>query len=300
MDCVVNHILRKVGKTFLSASIAFAILGGASLAPAESTPAVLRPTLPAEFGQVIYQKYGDRPNQIFIVGQSHRSAATGANGVNTVQAQAEIYRIGEWLIRNETVGLLLPEGYFQRRKGSAPAPAGGGAAVLDASLDSETLVAKLSDTSVFVNADILLKNTFNVRLQQVEDEGVYQGVREFMQSAGGQVPQGFDMQLDYLQEIRTAAMLQNVPAAVEAEYQAGGIGQKRAMFTLGMAHLDEVIRFLDREEIQVAAPPLSPPSFQDYSAVLKLLEAGYGVTVILPRSLIDDREALRMVRLDRI
>lgn len=302
MDCVVNHVLQKVGKMFVATAVAFTIVGGASLAGADLPKAAPRSLLPHEFGDVIYQKHPDRPNQIFIVGQSHRSAATGANGRNTVQAQAEIYRIGEWLIRQEGVRLLLPEGYFQRDPETVPVASTVSAVPLSEApvLDNETLRVRLSDTSAFVNADMLLRNSFSVRLHQVEDEGIYRGVREFMQTAALGVPLGWDEQLDYLQEIRSAAMLQNVPAAIDAEFRAGTIAQKRAMFTVGMAHLDEIIRFFNDEKIEVTPPAVSPASFREYSAVLKLIQEGYGVTIILPRSLIEDREALKMVRLDTI
>lgn len=295
MDCVVNSMFQKV-KSLVAAAAACTMVAGFFPAQAEAS----RATLPHELGQVIYQKHGDRPNQIFIVGQSHRSASTGANGAHTVQAQAEIYRIGEWLIRTEGVGLLLPEGYFQRNAGGPTVADAAAPATLSPVLDNETLRAALSDTSSFVNADILLRNSFGVRLRQVEDEAIYRGVREFMQGGDGSLPAGWGEQLDYLQEIRSAALLQNIPDAVEAELGAGGISRKRAMFTLGMAHLDEIIRFLSEERITITPPPLSPASFREYSAMLKLLQQGYGVTVILPRTLIDDREALRMVRLDAI
>ncbi len=307
MNCVVNPILRKVGMC-VTAVFALSLLSGVS-AMAEHVDSAMTPVIPQEFGQVIYQKHGDRAKQVFIIGQSHRSAATGANGTHTVRAQAEIYRIGEWLIHRENVGLLLPEGYFRRETQRAPVQlvsVDGATTLRTPLLDTETLYAKLSDTSAFVNADILLRDNYNIRLQQVEDEGIYWGVREFMRAAHerrGNLPAGFSRELNYLQEIRTAAMLQNIPAVIEEEYRKGMIPARRAMFTVGMAHLNETIQFLQDETIHVSAPPAgtaSYDSYKDYTDILNLLEAGYGVTIILPRTLADDREALRMVKLDAI
>jgi hypothetical protein len=309
MNNVVNPILRKVGKMCVAAVCTFALLSGVPAMAEHVDSAMSRPVIPQEFGQVIYQKHGDRPKQIFIIGQSHRSAATGANGTHTVRAQAEIYRIGEWLIHQENVRLLLPEGYFRREPQRSPVRLASGESPVmlqGAILDNETLHAKLADTSVFVNADILLRNNYNIRLQQVEDEGIYRGVREFMrvaQERRNALPAGFTRELHYLQEIRTAAMLQNIPAVIEEEFRQGMIPERRAMFTIGMAHLNETIQFLQDETIHVAAPPAGTASYdayKDYTDILNLLEAGYGVTIILPRTLADDRETLRMVQLDTI
>jgi hypothetical protein len=71
------------------------------------------------------------------------------------------------------------------------------------------------------------------------------------------------------------------------------------MFTIGMAHVDEIIRFLRDGKIDIKAPPFSP-QHQDLQAILKLTEAGYGVTVILPRTLVEDREALRLANLNQL
>ena len=308
MECVVKDTIRKVGKwCFGLMAVCFLAAGSPALAQeARESFGKGGPALPSEFGEVIYQIHGDRPNQVYIIGQSHRSAATGANGSNTVKAQAEIFRIGEWLIEEQNVRLLLPEGYFNRRPEVTKAAVEmvSNEVTRGPRLDNETLHTMLSDTSIFVNADILLRNSFNIRLQQVEDERIYNAVRESMRSAheNAVIPAGFHHQVNYLQELRTAAMLQNIPVAVDREYRSGRISEKRAMFTIGMAHLSETIRFLEDGRIRIAAPPAGAVSadLPDFAAVMDLLDAGYGVTVILPRTLIDDREALRLVRLDHL
>ena len=54
--------------------------------------------IPVEYGRVIYQYNEKSPNHLFIIGMSHRNTLTRLNGNNTSRVQAEVYKIGEWLI----------------------------------------------------------------------------------------------------------------------------------------------------------------------------------------------------------
>ena len=69
--------------------------------------------LPPQYGRVIYQLNEKSPNQVFIIGLSHRDTLTCLNGDNTSKVQAEVYKIGDWLIHNQGLELLLPEGFFK-------------------------------------------------------------------------------------------------------------------------------------------------------------------------------------------
>ncbi len=152
---------------------------------------------------------------------------------------------------------------------------------------------------MFVNADILLKNNYPIQLQQVEDAGIYQAVGNSLRMAS-EADSAFapliDMELSYLQEVRSAAMLQNIPDAVEQEYETGNIGERQAIFTIGMAHIDEIVRFLRDGRIEIKAPSGST-EYHDVDSVLNLVKDGYGITVILPRTLKDDQEVMRMANL---
>jgi hypothetical protein len=259
--------------------------------------------VPDQYGQVLFSKEGDsRDKHIYIIGHSHRSALSGANGQHTISSQAQVYRIGEWLIRDEGIDLLLPEGFFRRQPAAAPvtpvAYRSGQATILDRG----TLEEQLADTRAFVNADILLTRNYGIRLQQVEDEKVYRAVGEVLRSIverqPGEPKRFCESELRYLQEMRSAVMLQNIATVVDEEFRQGHIAQRKAIFTIGMAHVGEIIRFLENEKISIA--PAKVAGYQPYADLLKLTEAGYGVTVILPRTLFDDQEALRLARLDGI
>ncbi len=288
-------------KTFLFGLLlaGLGLLGQPATAQASAPPAI-----PSEFGQVVFHKEGAGNKHLYIIGQSHRSAASGLNGPNTVRSQADIYRIGEWLIRHAGVELLLPEGFF-RRPGSAGQIPFQRASLAEAqAYDYATLEAKFADTSVFINADMLLRSNYQVGLQQVEDREIYQRVGEFMQrarNAGNNIDvQAFNRELNFIQEVRTAAMLQNVPQAISGEFSQGNISNQRALFTIGMAHISEIIRFFRQGHIEIPSPALPERTYDDYRAALNLLNEGYGVTIILPRTLLEDQEALRMAKLQEL
>jgi len=91
--------------------------------------------------------------------------------------------------------------------------------------------------------------------------------------------------------------LQKLPAVINAAYHQGQIAQPRAILTIGVTHLDEIIKFLETERTDVFAPPLGVSGFQDYSEELDLVAQGVGVTVIIPRVMLADREMMSLANL---
>lgn len=282
--------LRNLKFKILATALFGLIVTGPALAGIEEPPAI-----PAEYGKVIYQKVGQGENHLYIILQSHRNADTGANHHNTVEVQSEIYRIGEWLVRHENVGLLLPEGYFnqQRQPNVELVPQSRSTGL---SLDDRALKTILEDTSRQVSADRLLMESYGLRLQQVEDRELYQSIREFLfrDSLGGFNETTIGV-LSYMQEKRSAVMLQAVPDAIDREMRQGGIAQKKAIFTIGLAHVNELIRFLQEGKIEIYSPQLG---IMVEKGGLKLLEEDYVVTIIMPKTLTEDREAVRIANLD--
>ncbi len=265
-------------------------------------------TIPEQYGEVIYRSQEGKSNQIFIIGLSHRDSITLANGNNTVRVQAEVYQIADRLIHDQGVQLLLPEGFFERpktTKGKEKPEAFGKSYICTGSCDTEALEKRLADDTTFINAEMLLKEYHTLRMSQVEDEGLYQEVRnEILKLANGEkdscdysllVPE-----LDYLQERRTAAMLQNIPGVVDAEANRGYIRNRKAIFTIGLSHIHSIVSYLKEGKITVNAPPHASKNIKDYTAGLNLSKNNYGVTIIIPRTLADDMNTLEMNRLDKI
>lgn len=250
-------------------------------------------TLPHDLGEVVYRTNRQSPRQVFIVVDSHRSNATGANGPTTVKAQIDTFRIGEWLIRNKQVALLLPEGFFGPQAGIGPRR------TPSRRISSESLQEKLTDTGTFVNAELLLYRRYGIRMHQVEDRNLYCRARKILDAALRQrapLSPCADCDLAYLQKRRLAAMLQRAPAAIASEYRRGTISMPKAMLTIGMAHLKDIVRFLEKGQIHI---PAAPGDFEAYNAPLELKKDKVEVTVIVPRALLKKRQPFpRMAELE--
>jgi len=261
-------------------------------------------TLPPERGEVVFICNERSPNQIYIIGMSHRDTLTRANGSNTVKSQIEVYRIGEWLIQKEGLELLLPEGFFSKEASDEKedliktVASENGTRV---SFDTKTLEEKLGQENIYINAEMLLMESHSIKSQQVEDLNLYNAVREninLLEKYGDETFESLYIKsgLDYLQEKRTAAMLQNIPGVIDREYRAGRIKNKKAIFTIGMSHLSGIIKYLKQNRIEIYSPAFTP--YDDYLSGVKLLENDFGVTIIIPRTLADNRKLLKLTRLD--
>lgn len=264
-------------------------------------------TIPSQYGEVICRFNEKSPNQLLIIGMSHRDSLDCLNGENTSRVQAEVYQIGDWFIHNQDLELLLPEGFFEiktgktgkentkalkRKKGSED-------------LDFGALEKRLSDNKTYVNAEMLLNEYHLLRIKQVEDKGFYDAVRDGLLKLvncreGPSHYTNMKTDLDYLQERRTAAMLQKIPDIIEAEFQQGNIKSRRAIFTIGMSHLHNIIKYLSEKRIKIVAPLAASNGREDYLAELNLLRENFGVSVILPRTLLNDQNILKINKLDKM
>ncbi len=258
------------------------------------------PDLLAEYGQVIYRVNEDSPKQLYIIGISHRNPTTGRNNGDTVRTQAEIFRIGEWLNRHKDLELLLPEGYFLKNsrlfnKASDPN---------NNLSDNVQLHKRLADENHFVNAEMLLMESFDMRASQVEDRNIYKAVRSSLKNLKVDdldklSPRQRLAELKFLQEIRTAKLLQNIPDVIESELRNGTIRNSFAMFTIGLNHVTHIIRYLNENPFSIDAPE-DLANLNDFNAELDLLKKGYGITIILPRTLANNAELLEAMNLTRI
>jgi hypothetical protein len=275
-----------------------------SLSPAETGLS----TIPAEFGEVIYRCNQKSPNQLFIIGMAHRDSLTGLSVPKVSRAQAQVYKLGEWLIQHQGCELLLPEGFFagptaqnkkeqtkgEAQKSGCPVP-----------IDIQALEEKLSDSRSFVNAELLLKKDYPLRLRQVEDPKLHRAVGDFIRKL---VECGNDdseflrvkSELGYLQERRTAAMLQKIPEIIHAEFQEGNIKAEKAILTIGLSHLPRIIRYLEENRVRIYSPLLAMDKKEDYSADLNLKKENFGVSIILPQTLAGDRKTLQMTGMEEI
>lgn len=293
----------------LTAAALFTCLLGAfttlPTAAAGSRPsAAEHPQLPSAYGEIIYRINEESAGQVYIIGISHRDAESRSNNDDTVRTQAEIFRIGEWLNSNRQLELLLPEGYFRSDSEAAgqPHPVRGVSSLSGSRLNNELLFARLADESRFVNAEMLLMEQFDMHASQVEDRGTYQAVCKSLDELSFERLPTVDKlaELRYLQEIRTARLLQKIPAAIASELAQGTIRNRSAMLTIGLNHIQDIIRYIQENTIRVAVPRSAGSGLANYQAEPELLRQGYGITIIIPRTLADDRPLLRLTNLARL
>ncbi len=267
-----------------------------------SSPAKADLKVPAEYGEVIFRCNTESPNQLFIIGLYHRDALTRTNGTNGPRVQAEIYKVGDWLIHQQGCKLLLPEGFF--KTGTAEM---GKERVLAKPIrdDMKSLEERLGDNRKYVIAEMLLKEDHPLRLQQVEDKALFDavgsGLSRLVNSTGSTADYlSIKSQLDYLQERRTAAMLQKIPEVIDQEFQQGSIKNRKAIFTIGLSHLYKIIDYLNQSRIAVYSPLFTSDKSEDYVAELALFKKNFGVSVILPRTLADDQKILEATQLEKV
>lgn len=281
-----NH-LRFVVLTLLSL---FGLLSGSVLPIAANVNPMPSPAveddLPEQLGTVVYQTQTESASRIYIIANGHRSAISGANRADVLQAQVETFRIGEWLISQNRIELLLPEGFFGEKNSLSAGAVG------KSQLDNQWLQEALTDTSRFVNAELLLHKNYGIGLNQVEDRKLYRQVRNLLRSTHVPgTPQTISLQreIDYLQKLRTANILQAAPAVIADVYQQGRIEAPNAMLTIGLAHLEDIISFLEAGEISIAGLQTADSTFPSQRTKLALLEKQVNITVIVPRALMTQR-----------
>ena len=255
--------------------------------------------LPSVYGKVIYQTGRSGKGDLYIIGIGHRDTFTRSNGKNTAEIQAEVYEIGKWLIENKGVELLLPEGFFSSGKNGGTNNIAAGNGPQPVTGDMESVERELGGT-IFINAEELLTKNFNVIIQQVEDYGLYKDVMTgiiMLEKSSGD-PFGYiykKMDLEYLQERRTAAILQRVPGIVESQISDGNITDRRAILTIGASHLPQIIAGLRLNKLIIHSPAFS--RFKDYTSDVNLLKKDFRVTVIIPKAIAEDNSVTHLIRL---
>jgi hypothetical protein len=255
--------------------------------------------LPGDFGEVVCRFNEKSPNQLYIIGMAHRDSLTWSNDSRTPRVQAEVYKIGEWLIRNQGVELLLPEGFFAKNpdKAALKKSAAGSLPGAAGQRDMNFLEQRLSDDRRYVNAEMLLRDDFPMSLRQVEDRDLYQTALDnirLLAGSRGNAEKSYVIrsELDYHQKKRVGAMLQRIPGIVNDELRQGHIGNRKALFTIGLSHVSDIIAYIEQKKITVLCPLPTPLKHEDYVGELNLAREDFGISIIIPRTLLDDQEVM--------
>lgn len=292
---------------FISALFFYPVQDVAAHTVAENTISSKQTTtIPPELGEIIYRINPDSPKQLYIVGICHRDPDTGKNNDYTVSTQIEIYRIGEWLNKHARLNLLLPEGYFaQDHTIQNPASQNAYAPPAAPFLSDSDLEQLLEEESHFINAEMILMDHLNFRAAQVEDRDVYQSCLDCLAKLQRDIKrtakyEAIVDELNYLQDIRTAILLQNIPETIEKVTTKGAVESHSALFTIGLSHLAKIHQFIEEREIAIKYKKKDFFFSKIENSHLNLVNAQYGITIILPRTLADNTSLLQKTGLDTI
>lgn len=229
------------------------------------------------YGEIIYNSNNDSENQIYIIGISHRDAFTRKNGNLTAESQKEIYQLGKSLIKNNKLELLFPEGFFSSQQND----------IIKENYFNEFLESRLKNDNLFLNAEMLLIENTGIRTKQIEDLNLYNKAVEQLKSLeDSKDPYQYIFEkgkMEYLQKMRTAVMINEIPIILDKEFKEGRIKSKKALFTIGLSHIPDIIQFLKEEKINVDSPAFT--SFEDYQSDLNFSKEDYKITVIIPNTL---------------
>jgi hypothetical protein len=255
-------------------------------------------SLPSKYGKIIY-RYNEQSSKIlYIVGISHRDSISRQNGVKTVKTQCEVYKIGKWLNRHRGLNLLLPEGFFDTVTSiSSSRPSVGSPLPDDLSLEKS-----LADNSRFINAEMLLMQHLHMLACQVEDQKLYDAVFDKLAKLEDAYTDPLDhlhleRQITCLQEERTATILQNIPSVIKAEFHKGAITTEKALFTIGLNHIPTILKYLKDDKLHIDNPASPGPSHNTHFADLNLKDKGFGIVIIIPHTLIQDKDVLKATNL---
>lgn len=280
------------------------VLSGLDGLDADYNPALSKtPGLPFYLGKSIYHSNENSPNQLYIIGMAHRDTFTEANNDHSVTSQIEVYRIAEWLINNEGVELLLPEGYFMNSEAIHSSEKRDTTTGERSSHNAAALRERLQNDNVYTNAEMLLMENWGIQSRQVEDEDMYNAVKTGTLLLADKSIDEYEAlyvmsSITYLQARRTAVMLQNIPDVINDEFSGRRITSKKAIFTVGLSHVFDIITYLENGQITINSPAFHA-SYNDYFSELKLLQDNYGVTVIIPKTLAENRDVARLAKLDQ-
>jgi hypothetical protein len=174
----------------------------------------------------------------------------------------------------------------------------------NSSTNKSIIEKKLADDALFVTAETLLMEHFRIPASQVEDRGLYDEVLNRVIKLKGEANDSACLSLreeiQYLQEKRTAAILQKIPAVIEENFQNGNIKSENALFTIGLNHIEPIIKYFEQKAIHIQPPSSESPIKEEYVADLALLKEGFGVIIILPNTLVNNEKALKISQLSGV
>ncbi len=281
-------------------------------------------------GRILYQARPEAPNQVYIVGQLHRHPITGELKQETIHTQMDIYRIGEQLVKDRSLELVVLEGLtadkshkvLNLNKGLRVArETYKKVGILEAlhtaddqklekllELKKEGTLPEETRHLFSAQAGLWLAIAYNLVVAGAEDKDLYRLAMESAklvmktkrivlieeketESTAGPYrlhsPTLRDINpldhINHINQLRTAYILHNTPQVIEREYAAKRISRQQALVVIGADHIPDCIEFVREDYLNVQ--PQSGSNAPPLDQSLGYAAAGYGVTVIMPRTI---------------
>ncbi len=167
---------------------------------------------------------------------------------------------------------------------------------------TDVLLKRLQDNNAYTNAEMLLMEHYGMKSRQIEDEDMYHAVKTITRLLAEKSISEYETiyvisSIAYLQARRTAAMLQNIPDVINDEFACGRIKSKKAIFTVGLSHISDIIKYLKKGRIDIQSPAFHS-SYNDFFSELNIQREQYGVTIIIPNTLAESRDVARLTGID--
>lgn len=260
-----------------------------------------RPPFPERLGRVLISHNKDSARHIYVVAMGHRDADTGGDCADGPEIRAEIFKILEWLILHARVRLILPEGYFGNRESSKS----GARLSATSSPSAGGLTRIFSNPSFRTPPEQLLLKYYSVGLQQVEDPALYRSAGDCIDALAVPSLNPYEqylikLELDYFQKRRSAHMLMRTAEIMDQEGDGDLMDTAQGALTIGLSHIPEIVEYAASREIKIFPPPGRPGLTEDYVRTLAWLDRDMGLSIILPRSLLENQALLSATGIDRI
>lgn len=264
----------------------------------------------SKYGRVIYQKDVSQKH-IYILGQEPQKDLRGNLVQPTPAVQRDIYRIGEHLLKEKNIELVVTERFpYIKNYLHAPVITGfievdryisekyGRRALRELHKVNDIQLEKLIGEVPFASAvHLLLWREMSNILFGGEDtyaelgESMIRELAKYRFKPDQILPNDYLVALNYFAERRSAGLLKNTVNIIETKSFGNSSIKPRALLVVEYSCLDEIIRFVDKDEVNIpsASIQLEPSApakiLKGVSEKLELSSRGCGVTVIMPHSI---------------
>jgi len=258
----------------------------------------------AAYGQVIYEKNPGLEKRLYIFGQEHRFGGINSSDTTSL-VQRDMYRLGEYLVKKKEVRIFVAEGInynpFSREESVHKELvrmqierefSSGIVQKLDSMTDVQIhniLKSNFNSSSAPVLLSLAYETTPHKLILRGGDDKFFYDIAGFYieklifgteQKERDKVMQG----LNYTSEARSAKMLQYAAKIVEEEQVSRKDLRPQACVSIGLAHIDEMIEFIEKDTAIIPAVDRMP----SLDIPLNLTKTGFGVTIVKPNSLLDN------------